>query len=424
MAIVPRELILALLPAALLTAADLSLAEETNTCVVEGDCAATCTLGLCGGRYSDRKAMEKISRGGTHAAAFVNFPAPRQIEVKVRGAHSLIASWSQPYCHSCTLNTTLDMTWRVRVSTDKHFQGLGQDGKGAIGWFVAPSLIDQNMTITGSTTVSSSPLWLEPIYIQVQIFSRRLKLGGKWSAASARWTSASDCANLVEFDHEQRKESFVLNNVAADPATWECIKLPDGAFGGANASMRELLPLRGWGPVPWAKDTYAPFSECPFPGDCVGVGHQDWTSNMTEGSCKEGTEQLLCATCAESYNREAGICLECSSADKVARIVFGVIFFILPVSLLSFVFADKIKKLCEWRHWLHPCFRPRSLFCSFFFTLPSSSLAPCFFLSSLTDTNDDNNNNNNNHNVLNHALILYSPTRPLQMTVMATLPKM
>ena len=379
----PRELILALLPAALLTAADLSLAEETNTCVVEGDCAATCTLGLCGGRYSDRKAMEKISRGGTHAAAFVNFPAPRQIEVKVRGAHSLIASWSQPYCHSCTLNTTLDMTWRVRVSTDKHFQGLGQDGKGAIGWFVAPSLIDQNMTITGSTTVSSSPLWLEPIYIQVQIFSRRLKLGGKWSAASARWTSASDCANLVEFDHEQRKESFVLNNVAADPATWECIKLPDGAFGGANASMRELLPLRGWGPVPWAKDTYAPFSECPFPGDCVGVGHQDWTSNMTEGSCKEGTEQLLCATCAESYNREAGICLECSSADKVARIVFGVIFFILPVSLLSFVFADKIKKLCEWRHWLHPCFRPRSLFCSFFFTLPSSSLAPCFFLSSL-----------------------------------------
>ena len=236
------------------------------------------------------------------------------------------------------------MTWRVRVSADMHFHGLDKAGNGAIQWFVPQLLKYLNMT----NTWPGQPLWIEPIHVQIQLFSRLLNLGGQWSLTNLRWASTSDFASKVEFDEKSLlKKSFVLDDLNSNPLNWKCIDLPKGAYGGANASMRTLLPLRGWGKVPWAKDAYDPFSECPFPEDCVGVEHEDWNNNMSTGSCKEGTEKLLCAVCKHNYNREGSTCRKCSSADKIARIVFGVVFFVLPVGCATLVCSLKVKKLCE-----------------------------------------------------------------------------
>lgn len=318
---------------------------------------------------------------------------PRSLRITVASARRLVLDWAfdwdaRAYGPPAAAGSALG--FRARLSTDREYR------EESLIWFVeTASLRHTNATV--DLPPSSESIWHRKIYAQVQIYSSKEQGGGKWSAASTRYLIASDCAQFSDVDlkeamleaeedigleEAEAEDSLdftvdrgtssmrfhkILDNRDANPLQWRCIPLPEGAYFSANSSIREIVPISGFHRVDWAPDI-DPFSACPYPIHCVGVGHEKWqwpstlpppaTNNTIANTsikttavaaasgahCLRGSTGLLCAVCEPNFNREGGLCRECSDSAMYVRIGLGFCALMLPGFIIATLW-EKVRNL-------------------------------------------------------------------------------
>jgi hypothetical protein len=146
-----------------------------------------------------------------------------------------------------------------------------------------------------------------------------------------------------------------LNDTDNDPASWQCIECPNGAYckrEGKPGTVSDIRSLAGYWRVPyidtngdiWSAGNTT-FLRCPFPEDCRGVvenkgqevSNGDKT-NVTEG-CVDGTRGPLCALCADNHNRDLNKCTVCTNQTAPLRIGLLVL-----ITLTLFVLVWQCRK--------------------------------------------------------------------------------
>ena len=362
-----------------------SVSASETTCACDG--SGSSSQAACGDR-------EDWSATGPACPSFTALDPPRDLAVRVHGAHHLTLSW---HCHTCNLTENrAGLKFRVRLSRDRYFEEIMTRMH-----TTAPGLDTANITIftggDGTYAVDkqrAAPLWSKHLFMQVQLYKETDSLGGKWSQTSAEWLLAKDCNRFdddrfstgVAAKKDENKgengmahgeggitwrgysgshlldQALILDNRPDDVKDWRCVPIPQGGYASAESTYRTLMPVAGYTLIEWARDDpkYVdnPFEKCPHEHDCVGVGHVEWPENKTigcqqnysqalcSGSCLNGAGGTLCAVCINNYNREGGRCRSCDDTSMYIRIGLGIIVLITPVFLIA-TFWERIKEFCE-----------------------------------------------------------------------------